>query len=298
MVLSSAAAYVLLVHGAISTWLNLQQAKSPAGGVSHFPELTYLVGTLPFAHVWEANPRPLEHYEAIAVPALKAAAAVVIAMLVIGLIRAVLQKRAPEAAMVMTGLLFVAYEGLIAQYAYGYVKTIGYLVPLTSAFVAYGFAGPALRGRLVRARSGILDAMRAVGIAALVLVLAVFLNSDRDMVRMWLTNPPTFQASDLRLSSLTSAVPVGASVLVDDPVGDYWELVKIGALVYFLPDRPVRVYAGGARLGTYPYQDDYPRPCGFDFVIGAKRQPGAFELIRADAEAQLNVYRRVGPGCD
>jgi len=139
--------------------------------------------------------------------------------------------------------------------------------------------------------------MRAVGIAALVLVLAVFLNSDRDMVRMWLTNPPTFQASDLRLSSLTSAVPVGASVLVDD-VGDYWELVKIGALVYFLPDRPVRVYAGGARLGTYPYQDDYPRPCGFDFVIGAKRQPGAFELIRADAEAQLNVYRRVGPGCD
>ncbi len=290
-----ASIYVLLFEGGLSIWFNITSVRVPAGGVSRFPLLPYLLGTMPFAHVWEPLKQPYGRLERVALPVLVVASALLVILLILGYARAAIQRHAQEAAILGAGLLFVGYEAAVARYPYGFVKSIGYMVPLTSSFVAFGaisldsLARPQLR-----------RAARAAGLAALALVLLGSALASRDMVRLWVESAglPTFPRPYIALSDFGSAVPVGASVLIDDPAPNYATLVKIAAITYFLPDRSVRVFAGDIRLGTFPDQNVRPAPCLFDYVISAATPGGDFSLAYTDPAAGLNVYRRLGAACD
>ncbi len=289
-----AALYVLLFGGGLALWLTLAPVRAPAGGISRFPPLPYLLGTLPFAHVWELLPQPYGTLERLALPVLVLASALLVLLLVVGYARAIIQQHAPEAAILGAGFLFAGYEAAVARYPYGFVKAIGYIVPLTSAFIAFGGIGldslfrPPLR-RLAQ----------TAGVGALAIVIGASALASRDMVRLWLDNPsePTFPRSYLQLSAIAREVPIGSSVLIDVAGADYATLVRVGAVAYFLPDRTVRVYVGDLRLGTFPDQDARPEPCLFDYVISSATSAVGFSLIYADPTASLNVYKHEGARC-
>ena len=289
-----ASIYMLVFQGGLSIWYGAASVRVPAGGVSKFPPLPYLLGTLPFAHIWELLPQPYGRLERLALPLLVLASALLVILLVLGYARAIIQRRAQEAAILGAGLLFVAYEAAVARYPYGFAKSIGYMVPLTSAFVAYGAVGleslvrPALR-----------RAAQAAGVAALVLVLLASALASGDMVRLWLDNPsePTFPLSYQHISAMANEVPTGSSVLIDVAGADYNTLIKIGAVAYFLPDRTVRVYAGDLRPGTFPDQNVRPAPCLYDYVIGPATPGDGFSVIYTDETLNLKLYKRAGPRC-
>ena len=289
--------YNLVGRHGLTLWLSVTGIRLPAGGVARFPRPQYLAGTVPYSQVWDPLPQALGRIETLFLPVLIAAAVIVYLLAGLGLLRAIRGDRAPEAAVMVAGLLLASYEAFALHYAYGFTKLVCYLAPFTSAFVAYGAVDlgswvkqlPSMR---MRGRE-----VSWLGIAALVLVLLACANSSRDMVRLWLVNPPTLSQADLGLTTFGQVIPIGASVLVDDPAGSYQEVVKIGALVYALPDRQVRVYAGTTRLGTFPDQDVLPSPCLFDFVIAPSPPDSDYDLVRGDAEEALNVYRWAGTSC-
>jgi hypothetical protein len=215
-------------------------------------------------------------------------------LLVLGYARATMQRHAQEAAILGAGLLFVAYEAAVARYPYGFVKSIGYMVPLTSAFIAFGgieldtLVRPPLR-----------RVTQIAGVAALLLVVLASALASRDMVRLWLENPsePTFPLSYQDFSTVAGHVPAGSSVLIDEPGAEYNTLIKAGAASYFLPDRTVRVYAGSLRIGTFPDQNVRPAPCLYDYVIGAVMPADGFTVVYADEALKLNLYKRDGARC-
>ncbi len=284
-----AALYVLLFGGGLALWLTLAPVRAPAGGISRFPPLPYLVGTLPFAHIWELLPQPYGRLERLALPLLVLASGLLVVLLVLGYARAIIQRHAQEAAILGAGLLFVAYEAAVARYPYGFVKSIGYMVPLTSAFIAFGAIG---LDSLVRPQ--LRRTARIAAVAALVLVFLASALASRDMVRLWLDNSsePTFPLSYQGFSTMASKVPIGDSVLIDVAGADYASLVKIGAAAYYLPDRTVRVYAGSLRLGTFPDQNVRPSPCLFDYVISPVTPADGFSVVYADEALNLKLYKR------
>src|SRR5216684_2172970 len=289
-----AALYVLLFGGGLALWLTLAPLRAPAGGISRFPPLPYLLGTLPFAHIWELLPQPYGRLERLALPLLVLASGLLVVLLVLGYARAIIQRHAQEAAILGAGLLFVAYEAAVARYPYGFVKSIGYMVPLTSAFIAFGAIG---LDSLVRPQ--LRRTARTAAVAALVLVFLASALASRDMVRLWLDNSsePTFPLSYQGFSTMASKVPIGDSVLIDVAGADYASLVKIGAAAYYLPDRTVRVYAGSLRLGTFPDQNVRPAPCLFDYVISPVTPADGFSVVYADEALNLKLYKRDGARC-
>ncbi len=289
-----AALYVLLFGGGLALWLTLAPVRAPAGGISRFPPLPYLLGTLPFAHIWELLPQPYGRLERLALPLLVLASGLLVVLLVLGYARAIIQRHAQEAAILGAGLLFVAYEAAVARYPYGFVKSIGYMVPLTSAFIAFGAIG---LDSLVRPQ--LRRGARIAAVAALVLVFLASSLASRDMVRLWLDNSsePTFPLSYQGFSTIASKVPIGDSVLIDVAGADYASLVKIGAAAYYLPDRTVRVYAGTLRLGTFPDQNVRPAPCLFDYVISPVTPADGFSVVYADEALNLKLYKRDGARC-
>jgi hypothetical protein len=289
---SLAAIFVLLFEGGMSLWLSWVGLRIAGGDISTFPPLPYALGTLPFGHVWELVRQPLDRVDRLFFPALAGASIVLLLLLLLGQVRAVLQRHAAHAAILAAALAFVGYEAAVARYPYAFVKSIGYMAPLTSAFVAYGAAGlgPAVAPRL----RGL---AKICGAAALALVLLASAESARDMVRLWLDEPPALTQPLLALSQLPSDVPAGSSVLIDVPATDYGKVVQAGAAAYFLPDRAVRVFIGATRLGTFADQDVRPRACAFDYVISSTQPDNGFELSASYPGLQLNVYRRLGPAC-
>lgn len=289
-----ASIYVLLFQGGLSIWYGAASVRVPAGGISKFPLLPYLLGTLPFAHIWELLPQQYGRLERLALPMLVLASGLLVILLVLGYARATIQRHAQEAAILGAGLVFVAYEAAIARYPYGFVKSIGYMVPLTSAFVAFGGIGleSLFRPRFRRWA-------QLAGAAALALVLLASALASRDMVRLWYDNPsePTFPVAFQNFSSMAGHVPTGSSVLIDEPGADYNTLIKAGAAAYFLPDRTVRVYAGSLRLGTFPDQNLRPAPCLYEYVIGAMMPADGFTVVYADEALKLNLYKRDGARC-
>lgn len=289
---SLASLYVLFFRGGLGVWQLVVGARYAASAVSRFPSFQYVLGTAPFAHVWELFPLPLGHLETVALPLLVVASFVLVALIVLGYAVAVVRQRATEAALLGCGLLFAGYEVAIADYPYGFVKAVGYITPLLSVFAAWGAAA---LGSLVPSRYRRFASL--AGVAALAMVLLASVNADRDMLRLWLGSPPAIAGSDLKIASIASVVPAGSSVLIDDPTTDYGTLVKTAVIAYFLPDRPVRVYVGDMRMGTFQNQNVRPRPCAFDFVVRALPPEGDFTLTYTEPVTGLNVYRRIGPAC-
>jgi hypothetical protein len=286
--------YVLLFQGGLSIWVEIARFRVAGGAISRFPNPAYLIGSIPFAHVWELLPQPYGTFERLALPLLVVASLLLVILAVLGFARAAVREHAQEAAILGAGILFVSYEALVARYPYGFVKSIGYMAPLTSSFVAFGAIGLE-----TLARPSFRRAARNAGVVALGLVLVASAIASRDMVRLWVEDPgsPTFPPAYIALSGMASAVPVGANVLIDDPTPDYAELIKIGAVAYFLPDRSVRVYAGDKSATKFTLQSVQPQPCAFDYVISPAAPEGDFSLVYSDAAAGLDVYRRAGTAC-
>jgi hypothetical protein len=294
---ASAALYVLLFQGGLAIWLTALGSRVPAGAVSKFPPLPYLIGTLPFPHVWELAPQPLRHYDEVAFPVLVGMSVLIVALLVLGFARAIAERHTPEAAVLAAGLAFVAYEGLITRYPYGFVKSIDYLVPFTSAFIACGAVGLGRLAASVSAPASVRRAVPALGVLALAAILSTTALASRETVWLWVTGAPSLPRSYLALTQLTSVVPTGAHVFIDYPTGDYGTLVKVAAIAYFLPDRSVRVFTGNVRLGTFDLQNVRPSSCDYNYVIGRAPPAGNFELVYGDPSLQVDVYRRLGSGC-
>jgi hypothetical protein len=292
-----AAFYVLLAEGGLAIWSGSVGSRVPAGAISRFPAFPYLAGTVPLAHVWELSPQPLGRIQGALFPILFALSSVVVLLIVAGLLRAVLDRRAPEAALLVAGLAFAGYEALVAGYPYGFVKAVDYLLPLTAVFAAHGAIG--LRS-LVRSASSSLTAARVAEVAGMGALAAVLLASgvaSRDMVKLWLSFDPSFTRADLSLSSLAASVPTGSSVLVDRPTDSYGGLVQVAAIAYFLPDRRLRIFVGDVRPGTFEDQAVHPAACQFDYVIRAQPPDGDFLLSGPVPNSDLNLYRRLGPAC-
>jgi hypothetical protein len=289
---ASLAGLVVLFQGGFAVWESAVGVRVPAGAISQFPALPYIMGALPFAHTWGVNPQPYGRIERLVVPILILASILILILLIAGHVRAILQKHAPEAAILATGFLFVGYEAALAAYPYGFVKSVGYMIPLTSAFIAFGATG---LGTLVprafarRAQIG--------GVAALGIILASSAVASRDMIHVFVYRDPSFTASYLDFAKIADVAPAGSSVLIAEPDADYTTLVKIAAVAYFLPDRPVRVYSGDVRLGTFYQQDVLPNACAFDYVVAAGPPAGDFKLVYSDSPESLNVYKRQGPAC-
>ena len=322
---SLAAAYVLLFHGGLSIWLSVVGSRVAAGAISKFPQVTYVIGTLPFAHVWELFPLPLGHTETLAWPLIFAASFLLIGLVFLGFARAVIQQHAAEAALLGAGLLFVAYQFAVAQYAYGFVKSVGYMAPLASVFAAFGAVGigsllrsplsPATgaatsreadlpgfgpsgpAGHLPINGEGWRRIVELVGAVAMGIVLLASANAGRDMLRLWVMSPPALPPPYLQIADVASNVPVGTSVFIDSPTGDYGTLVQVAAMAYFLPDRNVRIYVGDVRLGTFQNQNVRPQACAFDYVISHQEPPSFSSPIYSDPVSTLSLYKRLGPSC-
>ncbi len=167
------------------------------------------------------------------------------------------------------------------------------MAPLTSAFAAYGAVSvpKVVTGAWRR------PAALSGAVAALLVVLASG-NATRDMLHLWISGPPALPRSDLAIGKVASAVPPGASLLIDDPTTDYGTLVRVAAIAYFLPDRTVRVYVGDTRLGTFAEQNVPGRPCDFEYVI-SPQSPGAdFADKYDDPVTGLSVFQRTGGPCE
>lgn len=291
-VVASLAGFAALLFGGLGVWVSVVGVRSAAGGISQFPALPYILGALPFAHTWGVNPQPYGRIERLTLPLLVLASILMVALLVAGHVRAALDRHVIAAAALVSGFLFVGYEAAVAGYPYGFVKSIGYLMPLASAFIAYGAMGlHALVPRMPPIRA------QQLGAGLLLVILASSAVASRDMIHVFVYRDPTLTDAYLGISRTADVIPAGSSVFVDEPDSQYNDLVKIAALTYFLPDRAVRVYSGNYRLGTFYQQDERPFPCEFDYVIEAGQPVGNFTLVYSDSQEYLFVYKRDGAAC-
>jgi hypothetical protein len=290
---ASVAVFVLIRSG-IGTWTDRLGSNVPAGGVPTFPSLPFLIGALPFAHRWEPIGLPYTGFEHAALPLLVAGSVLIVVVMVLGHWRALVTHHAVEAAILTAGMAIAAYEVVVADFPYGYVKSITYLAPFTSSFIALGLCAelPLLFSRLPTPKR---LAAAAAALVAVILISVASLTSS-DMVRAFLVRDPTLPTSYLAFSKVDHAVPRGSSVLIDDLAADYGDLVKVAAVAYFLPDRTVRVYVGHLRVGTFLLQDVEPKACTYDFVISAQQPAGDFMLVQELGQGLL-VFRRRGAHC-
>ncbi len=291
---SLAADYMLFVRGGLRIWQATLGTQVPAGAVYSFPALPYLIGSLPFAHIWPASALGFNPLQVLIVPAVTVVSLAMVALIVVGEWRALLAQRAPEAAILTAGLAIVVYEVAVAQFPYGFVKAITYVVPFTSAFIAVGIFGLGSRAGAASAGRRRLW-VRTAAWAAMVVIVVSSANASRDMLHVFLAQDPTLTTARLGFAHVATAIPPGSSVFIDHPAQTYDDLVDVAAVANFLPDRTVRIFVGDLRLGSFSQQNERPDPCDYDFVIATDQPAGDFDLVDLDLAPNMHVYKR-GPG--
>ena len=244
---AGAAIFWLLPAGGLHTWLSFVNTRIPAGNINFFYPPRYLLGMAPVADPWGLPfaIRPLwwrSSWNTVS----QVLAIVVVVLIIAGLTSFALRRNWPAIGLFAAAGLYLAYLRLVAQFPYGYIKTVSFLAPLTSALIAAGALElvPAIRARLARQvefgvpRSARLRATALVGgVACLLAVLAVEAVNSIEMEHLWLkVGPQAFPASFRALGGMAAMVPRGSGVLEINPSPAYHEGIKYAAARVYLTD--------------------------------------------------------------
>ncbi len=253
----------------------------PAGGMldTHY-DLPYLTGSASVSYLY--RDKPLLFWGPAWAGVAWLVALLAVALLVVGLAALVRAGRWPEAGLFLGGLAYLAFVRFGSGNLYGFVKTVSYLVPLTSCLVALGASRVAGAGR-----APAMAAATTVGV-----VLAGQVAATAETQHMLLLTPPTISASQARLRVLPQYLPPHDPVLLQDysapvpglPLSDNSTLYHIVA--YFLPDRDVVIAAPlltpelAARFRYVVRTGILPAP------------PSPYRLLWQDADLGVSLYGR------
>jgi len=297
---AAAAIFWLLPAGGLHTWLSYVNTRIPAAAIYYFYPPRYLLGMAPVADPWGLPfaIRPLWWR-----PAWNTAsqwlAFVVVALIVAGLVNFALRRNWPAIGLFAAAGLYLGYLRLVAQFPYGYIKTVSFLAPLTSAFIAAGALDlvPAIRDRVARrAEFGAprLARLRATalvgGVACLLVVLAVETLNSIEMEHLWLkVGPQAFPASFRALADMARIVPRGSGVLQINPSPAYHDGIKYAAARVFLTDDNLLLEDHVPAASEVPFRFDYMiLPWPPDTVTAGPD----FKRVWSDPDVGLALYQR------
>src|SRR5207302_10584761 len=247
VVTAGASLYWMLPGGGLRFWFSWLGQKIPAGGISYFYPPRYLLGVAPIADPWRLPQFPLLWWRPEWNNIGRVLSYVMLILIAGGIVALALRRRWPELGLVGAAAVYLAYLRFVSQYPYGFMKTVSFLIPLTSALIALGALElvPAIRtltaptptlpqrGREREGGRGFLPGLVA-GIACLSVILAMEAVSSIEMEHLWLeVGPAAFPASFASLEALPRIVH-GAGVLVVNPTAAYHDRIKYRAAKYFL----------------------------------------------------------------
>lgn len=319
--------YWLLLGGGLRNWGGLLGVRLPAGGISELRQvsLELVLGVAPLPAVAALGPSITAGYVGWWPAPLyllsQGLAVVSVVLLLLGMVTLALKRRFAELAIFVVLLAYVLYLRLIAEYPYGFVKTMSYVVPLVGGLIAMGslgLAGMIERGRVALAPLDAVEADKDGGALtpspappmwrngaawllrlSVVPILAFQVYSAVETQRMWIHLGPIGPAFYRELGVLDSLVTPGSSVLLNNPgwstdVDLVQEVARYAAAAYHLSDANVDV-------PTYPIggTDTRERPTGerllaYDYVVQAASRPStvpdAFRVIWRDDGLDLAVY--------
>jgi hypothetical protein len=297
---AAAAIFWLLPAGGLRTWLSFVNTRIPAGNITYFYPPRYLLGMAPVADPWGLPfaIRPLwwrPGWNTVS----QVLAVVVVVLIVAGLTSFALRRNWPAIGLFAAAGLYLAYLRLVAQFPYGYIKTVSFLAPLTSALIAVGALElvPAIRARLERPVEfgpPRLARMRpialAAGVACLLVVLAVEAVNSVEMEHLWLrVGPQAFPASFRALADMAAMVPRGSGVLEINPSPAYHEGIKYAAARVYLTNDNLLLEDHVPAAAEVPFRVDFlilPWP-----PDTATADPG-FRRVWSDPEVGLALYQR------
>ena len=289
--------YWLLSGEGVRFWLSVFGVKYTSGGISTFFPLKFLFGVAPIAALtwpslpalwWGSRWALVSRWLGVLVPLLLLGGATVF----------LLKRRLPVLGLIAAAGLYLAYLRFVERYPYGFMKTLTYLVPLTSALIAVGavelvptiWARISRRIEFPRPRMALVwKAGSAVAVASLIPILATEAMSTVDMQRLWIKTGPTFPASYEAMSVLPKLVPRGAGILLVNPSRSYADEIKFAAARYYLVENNLAL-------------DDKVVPEGqlsirYSFLLvpsSGTPVPTGFVKLWSDPELGLALYRR-GP---
>jgi hypothetical protein len=208
----------------------------------------------------------------------------------------VLKRALPELGLLAAIAMYLVYLRFVASYPYGFIKTLSFVVPLTSALIAAGALDllprivgrprPGGRATAVGWRRGIVP---AVGIASLSLILITEAFNAIEMQHMWVRAGPAFPRSYQGLSVLRTLVPTGAGILQVNPSPAYHDGIKFAAARYYLTDHNLALSDANP-----PEQEP---PFRYDYVIApwppTTATPSGFRKVWSQDDIGLALYERL-----
>lgn len=295
------------------TWLALVQSRTNAAGVSQFFPLPTMLAMSPLTGVLTTAPTAgysplLWPLRAWAVAGTIGAAIACIA-LAAGFLMLLVRKRLPECLMFAALLGYLLYLRVYAQYPYGFMRAVCYVVPFTSILIAVGaffFAsrrapqpggGPVApqSSRGVNAMPRGRTALAVLGVGAMILAqVGASVEMERGLVR---ANAPLFPPEALELRTLASVIPVGKAVYVYHD-GHPAEVYRSFEAAYFLPDRKVTIRST-FNSAAFDEQTAANGFAPYDYVLlptaVALRLSGDVHLLWQNSDNDLLLYQRTGP---
>ena len=272
----------LLFDGGLKAWDLVSRnlfSPYPAGGMlDRQYDLPYLTGSAPVSYLYRTKPLLFWGSPWSALAHVVAVLAVVLAVAgVAGLVR---RRRWPEAALFAGALAYLAFVRFGSGNQYGFVKTVAYLVPLTSCLVAMGAAQLAAVRRIPSAAVAVL--------AGVVLVAEVAAATETQ--HMFLQTAPTISRREAALRALPKALPGDGGVLIQDfsaPIPNTPLTVNSNLdhiVAYFIDDRdvlisgPVLTPALAARFRFVVRTGIFPDP------------PAPFRLLWRNTDLGVSLY--------
>lgn len=198
----------LLFDGGLHAWDLVSRnlfSPYPAGGMlDRTYDLPYLTGSAPVSYLYRIKPLLFWGSPWSGLAQVFAFGAVALAALgFAGLVRA---KQWPAAAVFVGGFTYLAFVRFGSGNLYGFVKTVAYLLPLTSCLVAIGASQLARIGRSPAIAAGAL-----VG-----LVLSAQVAAATETNHMFLQLAPTISREQAALRALPARMTGPGAVLIQD----------------------------------------------------------------------------------
>jgi hypothetical protein len=293
---SAATIYWLLPGHGLQFWVEELHAKSAAGGIAFFYPAKYLIGAAPVAALWSPPGLPVLWWGPSWVGVSRVIAALLAILIVAGVASVALRRALPELALFAAIALYLVYLRFVAAYPYGFMKTLSFVVPLTSALLAAGaldLLPPVVRrtgygrhGTAVASRNGTVS---AVGIVTFAIVFLAQAFNAIEMQHMWVRAGPAFPRSYQALSALRTLVPPGAGILQVNPSPAYHDGIKFAAARYFLTDHNLALSDAEPPEQAPPFRYDYviaPWPPATD-------RPSGFRKLWSQDDIGLALYQRL-----
>ncbi|MDQ4132788.1 MAG: hypothetical protein M3179_06170 [Actinomycetota bacterium] len=283
----------LLFDGGLDAWNLVSQDKFgpyAAGGMlaTHYSPAE-LLGTSSLADTYRLKPLLFWNDGLTVLGGI--AAAVGVGVGILGLVMLVRAGRWLWPAMAAGVFLYVAYVRYGPTNLYGFVKTVSYALPVTSTVVAVGLttlAGWRWPGRPRTSRFA--GSSAVVAVVGGVLIVGMQLSAAVETEHLFLQLDPTISKAQSNLRHLDEVVPVGDSVLIQDPgplipgtpLTPNSNLTHVAA--YFLSNRDVT-------LAT-PLRPDPPGDYDYRLVLSGSPAPAGYRPVWSDETLGVALYER------